>query len=193
MTAEREILVHAEEELPEALYEQIRALERQAWPGDPREPLREPRHDPALHPVSMVLVEAGRVLASLDILSKEIEHAGERYAASGLSTVVSDEAFRGRGHGRHLVSAAREAIAAGGADLGIFTCDRPLRPFYESAGWTMVPGAVLVGGTPDEPFSSDQWDKVTLAAFFTEKALRGAHSFVESRIELHSGSVDKLW
>ena len=122
----------------------------------------------------MTLVADGRVLAALDILSKEIEHAGERYAASGLSTVVTDEAVRGRGHGRQLVSAAREAIAASGADLGIFTCDRPLGPFYESAGWAVIPGAVLVGGTPEEPFPSDQWDKVTLAAFFSrEGAARG--------------------
>ena len=136
----------------------------------------------------MALVADGRVLAALDILSKEIEHAGERYAASGLSTVVTDEAVRRRGHGRRLVSAAREAIAASGADLGIFTCDRPLGPFYESAGWTVVPGAVLVGGTPDAPFPSDQWDKVTLAAFFSAKARRGAPSFADSRIGLYPGA-----
>ena len=39
------------------------------------------------------------MLSALDILSKDIEHAGERYAASGLSTVVTDEALRGRGYG----------------------------------------------------------------------------------------------
>ncbi len=120
----------------------------------------------------MLLVEDGRVLAALDILSKPIEHAGETYAASGLSTVVTDEALRGRGYGRILVTAAREAIEASGADLGIFTCDRELGPFYESAGWEIVPGAVLVGGTPDDPFPSDQWDKVTLARFFSERAQR---------------------
>ena len=69
-----------------------------------------------------------------------------------------------------LVVAAREAIAASGADVGIFTCDRPLAPFYESAGWTVLPGTVLVGGTAEEPFPSDQWDKVTLARFFSARA-----------------------
>jgi aminoglycoside 2'-N-acetyltransferase I len=187
------ILVHAQDELPAALLEGIRALDEQAWPSDPGEPRRTPRHDLALRPVSMALVADGRVLASLDILSKEIEHAGERYAASGLSMVVTDQAMRGRGHGRRLVSAAREAIEASGADLGIFTCDRPLGSFYEAAGWTMVPGAVLVGGTPEAPFPSDQWDKVTLASFFSERAKRAAEHFAHARIELYPGAIDKLW
>src|SRR4051812_19358041 len=180
MAAEPAILVHAQDELPAALLAQIRALDQQAWPAAPGVAARTPRHDPALRPVSMTLVADGRVLASLDILSKDIEHAGERYAARGLSTVATDQALRGRGYGRRLASAAREAIGASGADLGIFTCDRPLGPFYESAGWSIVPGAVLVGGTPDAPFPSDQWDKVTLAAFFSAKARRGAPGFANA-------------
>jgi hypothetical protein len=100
---------------------------------------------------------------------------------------------RGRGYGGRIVRAAYETIAASGADLGIFTCDRPLGPFYESAGWTILPGAVLVGGTPDDPFPSDQWDKVTLAAFFSERARRGAGRFAGARIGLYPGTIDRLW
>jgi len=138
--------------------------------------------------------DAGRVLSVLDILSKEIEHAGERYAARGLSAVVTDEALRGRGHGRALVDAARRRIAAGGADLGLFTCDRSLSSFYESAGWSTVPGAVVVGGTPDDPFASDQLpDSVTFAGFFSAKALRGAATFADARIALYPGTIDRLW
>jgi aminoglycoside 2'-N-acetyltransferase I len=193
MASEPLILVHPQDAVPAALLAGIRALDEQAWPRDPGEAPRTPRHDPALRPVSMALVAGGRVLASLDILSKDIEHRGERYAASGLSMVVTDQALRGRGYGRRLVGAARAAIEASGADLGIFTCDRPLGPFYESAGWSIVPGAVLVGGTPEAPFPSDQWDKVTLAAFFSAKARRGAPSFANSRIGLYPGAIDKLW
>lgn len=192
MTSSPEILVYPQDDLPEPLRDQVLALHRQAWPSiGEREP--GPIHDPALRPVSMTLVADGRVLAALDILSKEIEHAGGRYAASGLSTVVTDEALRGRGYGQRLVVAAREAIEASGADLGIFTCDRPLGPFYESAGWTVLPGTVLVGGTPEEPFPSDQWDKVTLARFFSARARRAAGTFAGARIALYPGSIDKLW
>ena len=181
------IVAYAESGVPSALREQMLALHEQAWPR------ATAGHDPALHPVSLLLVEDGRVLSALDILSKEIEHAGERYTARGLSTVVTDEALRGRGHGRTLVSAARERIAASGADLGLFTCDRPLGPFYESAGWSIVPGAVVLGGTPDDPLPSDRWDKVTLAGFFSAKAQRGAETFTDSRIALYPGTIDRLW
>jgi GNAT superfamily N-acetyltransferase len=185
-----------EAELPARFRTQVFGLHRQAWPRatppQPGDDLRQV-HDPALEPVSMLLVADGRVLAALDILSKSIEHAGETYAASGLSTVVTDEALRGLGYGRTLVTAAREAIEASGADLGIFTCDREIGPFYESAGWPIVPGAVLVGGTPEEPFPSDQWDKVTLARFFSKRARAHAVEFEHARIALYPGAIDKLW
>ncbi|MCZ0971746.1 hypothetical protein O1L55_10350 [Streptomyces albulus] len=56
--------------------------------------------------------------------------------------------------------------------MGLFTCDRPLRAFYESAGWHHLPGTVLVGGTPQAPFPSDRpgFDKVTMADFFSPRA-----------------------
>src|SRR3954454_1152121 len=133
MAGDPEILTLPQDDVPAGLRAQVEALRDQAWPRDPGEPERRSAagHDPALRPLSLLLVDDGRVLAALDILSKEIEHAGERYAASGLSTVVTDEALRGRGHGGRLVRAAHGMIAVSGADLGIFTCDRPLGSFYE--------------------------------------------------------------
>jgi GNAT superfamily N-acetyltransferase len=185
------------------------ALQEQAWPSDERaggdpagavanglhEPPATPGvvHDPALRPVSLLLVSDGTVLAALDILSKELSHGGGRYAAGGLSTVVTHPNKRRQGHGRQLVTAARDAIRDGGADLGIFTCDRSLQGFYESAGWRALPGAVLVGGTPEEPFPSDRFDKVVLACFFTDRARRDAGSFERARIALYPGPIDKLW
>ena len=172
------------------------ALHAQAWPDHAASEATDERgawHDPALRPVSMLLVDDGRVVAALDILSKEITHRGQRYAASGLSTVVTDQAQRGKGYGRRLIIAGRDAIRDSGADLGIFTCDRPLQAFYERAGWQMLPGSVLVGGTPDAPFPSDRFDKVVLALFFSPKAQQHAETFNHSRIELYPGNKDKLW
>jgi GNAT superfamily N-acetyltransferase len=187
-----EIVSWPEADVPPDLRLQALALQDQEWPSfRPAEP--GPRHDPALHPVSMLLVDDGRVLAALDILSKEITRCGQRYAASGLSTVVTDPTRRRQGHGRALVEAARDAIAASGADLGIFTCDSPLQAFYESAGWQVLPGTVLVGGTPAAPFPSDQFDKVTMACFFTARAQASAPAFVGCRIELYPGDIDRLW
>jgi GNAT superfamily N-acetyltransferase len=182
---------------PPELRAQVLALQHQAWPSADAaaESSGTLTHDPALHPVSMLLVEDGRVLAALDVLSKQIVHAGRRYRAGGLSTVVTHREARGRGHGRRLVAAARQAMAAGDLDLGLFTCDRHLQGFYERAGWELLPGAVLIGGTRACPFPSDQpgMDKVTMAAFFSAQAQRHRSSFQHSRIELYPGEIDKLW
>ena len=142
--------------------------------------------DPALQPQSVLLVEDGRVLAALDILSKELLHAERRYRAGGLSTVVTRREARGRGHG---------LVAAGNRDLGLFTCDRPLQGFDERADWQVLPGAGLIGGTPACPFPGDQpgFDKVTMAAFFSAQAQRRRSSFAHARIQLYPGEIDKLW
>ncbi|MEV5876274.1 GNAT family N-acetyltransferase [Streptomyces sp. NPDC052101] len=192
------ILSFPEQATPFPLRVQVRELQEQAWPSPPGSlaPADAPSHDPALRPLSMLLVdEDEKVLAALDILSKEIVHAGRRYAAGGLSTVVVGRESRGHGHGRHLVAAAREAMSTGGFDLGLFTCDSVLQGFYESAGWRVLPGAILIGGTPEDPFPSDRpgFDKVTMADFFSTDARRTEASFRHSRIELYPGQIDKLW
>ncbi|GAA1362721.1 GNAT family N-acetyltransferase [Catellatospora chokoriensis] len=197
------IAIFAERETPVALRAQVLALQAQAWPPAADDPgaggadggdADGDWHDPALDPMAMLLLDDGdTVLASLDVLSKAITHGGRVYRARGLSRVVTDAAYRGRGHGRRLVAQAREEIRGSGADLGLFTCDRDLRGFYESAGWQLVPGAVLVGGTPDDPLPSDRFDKVTMAGFFSPAAQRHAGSFTGARIALHSGLIDRLW
>ncbi|MGV4981124.1 GNAT family N-acetyltransferase [Streptomyces sp. NRAIS4] len=192
------ILSFPEQATPGHLRVQVRELQEQAWPSRPGSPAPAdaPSHDPALRPLSMLLVdEESTVLAALDILSKEIVHTGRRYAAGGLSTVVVGRKSRGRGYGRRLVAAAREAMITRGLDVGLFTCDSLLQAFYESAGWRVLPGTVLIGGTPGDPFPSDQpgFDKVTMADFFSADARQAEPSFHHSRIELYPGTIDKLW
>lgn len=86
-------------------------------------------------------------------------------------------------------------MTALGVDVGLFTCDRPLQPFYEACGWEPLPGPILVGGTPDQPFPSDQpgFDKVTLGCFFSQRAVEARSHFLNARVILHSGDIDKLW
>ncbi|HEX3300517.1 MAG TPA: GNAT family N-acetyltransferase [Actinomycetota bacterium] len=187
------IEVFPEAKVPLALRTQMVALQDQAWPADvPSGP--EPWHDPALAPTSMLLVQSdGRVLAALDILSKDIDHAGERWSVSGLSAVVTDASVRNAGHGGRLVSAARARIGSSGADLGLFTCDAPLRSFYERAGWEHLAGTFLIGGTPEDPYPSDTLAKVTLGGFFTDRAVDAREAFVGARIALYPGVIDRLW
>lgn len=84
-------------------------------------------------------------------------------------------------------------MRASGSDLGIFTCDTPLRRFYASAGWTHLPGTVVIGGTPDDPLPSDRFDKVTVGSFFSPAAIAAEPSFLNARIELYPSSIDTLW
>ncbi|HJQ00717.1 MAG TPA: GNAT family N-acetyltransferase [Jatrophihabitans sp.] len=185
------LLSFPEPATPAELRAQVIRLQDEAWPaaGPPV------GHDPALRPLSMLLLDGDTVLSALDILFKDIEHAGQRYRAGGLSTVVTSQAVRRHGYGRQLVSAARERMHAMALDLGVFTCDRPLQSFYESAGWQLLAGTVLVGGTPDTPFPSDQpgFDKLTIGCFFSTMALQHQQSFRSARIELYPGLIDKLW
>jgi GNAT superfamily N-acetyltransferase len=199
-----QILTFPEADAPPALRAQVVGLQDEAWPparpasGSSLTVTAVPAtvtHDPALRPLTMVLVDGGHVLAALDILSKELVHDGRRFAAGGLSAVVTRGEARGRGHGRRLVTAAHEAMRSGAWDLGIFTCDRPLRAFYETAGWRELPGTVLVGGTREAPFPSDGpgFDKVTMGDFFTPRARRHRAGFSGTRVALHPGTTDRLW
>nr|WSW46100.1 GNAT family N-acetyltransferase [Streptomyces sp. NBC_01001] len=183
------VLTYAEAELPAGLAAQVAALEAQAWPG------AGAGHDPALAPrVMLLLDEDGTVAASLALLHKPVRHAGRTYRAAGLSAVVTRDTARGRGYGGRLVAAARAALAADPAvDLVLFSCDRPLVPFYEAAGFTRLPGTVLVGGTPEEPLATDApgFAKEVMADFPGPDT--DAAAFAGARIALYPGLVDRLW
>ncbi|WP_244502504.1 GNAT family N-acetyltransferase [Streptomyces oceani] len=202
------ILSFPEAATPPELRVQVVELQRQAWPSEDdggttgsgvggAEALT---HDPALRPLSLLLVDSDgdggdtSVLAALDLLSKQLTHDGQRFAVGGLSTVVTRPGARRRGLGRHLVSAARERLAER-LDLGLFSCDRVLQAFYEDAGWQPLEGAVLIGGTPERPLASDRpgFDKVVMADFFSPRARQARQSFPHARIELYPGDTDRLW
>jgi aminoglycoside 2'-N-acetyltransferase I len=152
-------------------------------------------HDPALSPVTLALVAEGGVVGVVDVLTKELVHAGRRYTVSGLAWVLVAPEHRGRGYGQRLIRDARRYLERSAIDLVVFTCDRPLLHFYESAGFTCLPEAVLVGGTATDPFPSDRpgFDKVVMATFVSARARRHASEFVGRRIALHPGEVDTLW
>ncbi|MBV9545219.1 MAG: GNAT family N-acetyltransferase [Chloroflexi bacterium] len=186
-----EIMTFRQSDLPAVLAARVVALEAREWPDSATSDALS--HDPALNPVYVVLLDDDTVVASLAILSKELTHCGLGFSASGLSAVVTDPLRRGRGCGGRIVTAGREFIERSGADLGIFTCRAALVDFYESCGWIVLPGTVLVGGTVDAPFPSDQLGGLTMAAFFTPRARRHANLFEHARVELYPGTIDKLW
>ncbi|MGW5395621.1 GNAT family N-acetyltransferase [Streptomyces sp. NPDC003952] len=192
------------EVLPAGLAAQVAALEAQAWPGS------SPGHDPALAPRAVLLLDAdGRVAACLALLHKPVRLAdGHTYRAAGLSGVVTRADVRGRGHGSRLVAAARALLDADPAvDLALFSCDPELVPFYEAAGFEVLPGTVLVGGTPAEPLATDApgLGKTVLGAFPARagdgegpgdgegRADRVRAAFTGIRVPLYPGTIDRLW
>jgi aminoglycoside 2'-N-acetyltransferase I len=187
-----QIVAFPEAAVPAGLRAQVLALQVQAFGGPPPQGLG-PVHDPALHPVSMLLVDDRVVLSALDVLGKRMVHAGQAWAVTGLSTVVTAPGRRGQGLGRTLVTAARSAMSLGGADLALFTCDRDLRGFYLSCGFDVLDGAVVVGGTVEDPLRSDTLDKVTLTCVFSDRARAQVAAFAGADLALHPGPIDRLW
>ncbi len=185
-----------ETQTPVRWREQIRQIHQTQWPPSEQDrALDLDGHDPELRPWSMLVIDDDTVVCSLDVLFKEITHAGHELTAAGLSAVVTPPVHRRKGYGRILVTRAREVLPTMGVDLGLFTCDRELGAFYNQCGWQTLSRTILVGGTPDEPFPSDQpgFDKITLGAFFTPAALEARESLIGARIMLYTGGIDKLW
>ena len=181
-----QIVVAPELGLEATLRRQVVALREQEWPEEADDV--EFTHDPALDPMTMVLINHDRVVAALDILAKAIEHRGVAYRACGLSTVVTDAALRGNGFGRLLVTAARERMSDS-FDLCVFTCDPSQRAFYERMGFEELVGTVLVGGTPGAPLRSDVLNKVVFAEGYTTPL----DGYVGVEVAIYPGLIDRLW
>lgn len=181
-----------EAEVPASLRRQVLALQDAAWPPDDGRPTTGLVHDPELDPRSVLLRRADTVIAALDLLHRELDHAGRRWRVVGLSTVVTALDARRQGHGLRLVRVAIDAAIARGAEVVIFTCDPPLVDFYEAAGCRVLDGAVLVGGTRQDPLRSDTLGKVVVARLAPEHA--GAVAvFEHCDIALYPGTIDRLW
>lgn len=191
------IVEYRQASLPGPARSAVHHLHAEAWPPGPdaARPDGEQLHDPSLDPVLLLLLDGAEVIGCLTVLHRMLRHDGQEFRAAGLSAVTVATASRGRGHGRRLVVAGRRHMAGSGVDVGLFTCDRPLQPFYESCGWENLPGTVIVGGTADAPFRSDRpgFDKATMARFFTVHAREHRDAFVHADVLLYPGAIDTLW
>lgn len=183
-----------ERSIPRDIKAQALALMRAEWPaaftGARTE--RESLHDLASNPTCMAVLVEGRLASYCGIVWKPIEHAGERYAAYGLSAVLTAPAVRRQGYGRRLIDAATRFMQDAGADIGVFTCDPPVRAFYEASGWTVLERTPLIGGTRAHPFPSDALGKCTLMRFFSEHAQEHRATFIGAPIYLDLAEGD-LW
>jgi GNAT superfamily N-acetyltransferase len=189
-----EIIACPEEELSDDLLRQTLEALYADWPGafTGAKAGRTQLNDPALHAMIFSLVVDGQLASHLSVPRKTIVHRGEPYKAYGLSGVLTVPAFRGKGYGEQVVRAATAFMEQDGADIGLFTCDPPLRPFYERCGWTQLEGSALVGGTRAKPFPSDTLGKNTFGRFFSARAQTRRNDFMGAAIWLELREGD-LW
>jgi hypothetical protein len=74
----------------------------------------------------------------------------------------------------------------------LFTCDPEIADLYLRAGCQVLAGAVLIGGTRDDPLRSDSLGKVVLVRFPPGRPDQ-ADAFAHGDIELYPGPIDRLW
>jgi|SRR5579884_2110272 len=176
--------------LPPELDSQVQALLRAEWPAVFSADETRTTNGALTDRTLLVLIEGETVLSYLAIPSTHIDLAGETYRASGLSAVITNPPFRHQGHGRRLVRKARDLIAAGDADIGIFTCAPSLVDFYLFSGWTPMPTTTVVGGTRESPFHLDSVR--TLMGFFSQKARDHRADFEHATVYLEIGEGE-MW
>jgi GNAT superfamily N-acetyltransferase len=187
------MLMFPETRIPEKIRQQVFSLIKAEWPGafSGDKENRDWLNRPETNPLALMLVSGDTVIAYTGIVWKYIEHAGENYKAYGLSGVLTNPAYRRQGYGQQLIKAAYQIIGESGADIGIFTCDIPLKGFYEECGWKALEKGYLVGGTRQKPFPEDLSGKATMINYFSEKARKHMADFENGPIYLELD--DEMW
>jgi aminoglycoside 2'-N-acetyltransferase I len=188
-----QVLVYPQVNCPRDVRTQIVQLLRAEWPNTFRkDELGWPTESSELSPLSIVIIANGRVISHAAVLRKTIKHCGTNYLAFGLSCVVTQRSSRGKGFGRRIIEYATKYMKQENADLGVFTCDSNLEPFYTLKGWEIAPFSPLVGGTIEKPFPSDKLGKVTIVQLFSARAKEDRTRILSRPIVIGLGE-GKLW
>lgn len=188
-----QVEAYRQADCPEPLRVQVLRLMKLEWPSTFRPGRPEWPSEPAeLDPVSIVLLVDGEAMSHAAVLRAQIEHAGGHWLAFGVAAMVTAPASRGKGFGARVFEEATEYMRKEGADIGVFTCDEPLRRFYERGGWIVSRGSPLVGGTREKPFRSEDLGKVTMVRLFSPRAQANRTAITSSPIRIDLGE-GKLW
>lgn len=189
-----QLLQFPQEDCPAPLKAQILALMRREWPqafegisGEAPWP-----DNPRSHPTSFVLLDDDTLISHVAVPWKHIQHAGQTYKAFGLSEVMTHPSYRHQGFGLQLVKEATTFIQKNDPDVGLFTCQPALLPFYTQTGWEHLQNTNLIGGTRERPFRSDSLGLSTLGRFFSDKARQHRSEFEGTDVYLELGEK-MLW
>jgi len=156
------------------LRREIAVLLHRVWPEEDGllEDTIPAAHHEALNARSFYAYADGKLVSYTGVVTKAIEHEGERFVISGLSCVATDPDYRGLGYGLKTVAAATQWMEQSGVDLGLFTCHPDLADFYHRAGsWPAVPDVSLVGSRHEGALTSDSLQVAVLMRLFSAKAI----------------------
>jgi GNAT superfamily N-acetyltransferase len=183
-----QLLTYPTEQLPPIWKWQILSFLRVMWPdgfvgGNQWRDWITKAED---HPVSLMLIEGELLIAHVNVVWKELDHAGQRFKAYGLTGVFTYPSFRGQGHGLRLVQHATQYIETQDADIGLFNCDAGLVSFYQRAGWQpMLETQTLIGPATHPEIV----DEILMMRFLSPHGQRYQSAFASGAVYFGSDST----
>ena len=173
------------------LKSQIIALEETAWPSAPEE---EPIYpvQPNTFVTAFVIIKEGKAIGQVAIRKQSFSHKGTSYLAYGISEMVTHPAYQKQGLGTQLLQKVATFIEGQKPDICIFTCRPELIPFYKKGGFWFCEKLFLVGGTPENPFPSQELGLCTMLRLYSKRAIINKAGFAQGEIFLNLGD-GQLW
>lgn len=171
--------IYESNDLPEHIKWQVLSFLRIEWPdgfvGENK--LRDWISEKENHPVSFVLTENNLLISHVEVVWKELKHAGNTYKTYGLSGMFTYPSFRKQGYGQELVASAKKYIESQDGDIVLFTSC--VQGFYEKAGFLRLDKAKVLKGDPNNPETENE---SVFMLFLSEKGKQGQKDFEEKPI-----------
>ncbi len=104
------------------------------------------------HSISFVVTEGKALYSAATAIWEDRTFGSETYRVYGLSGVCTYPAFRKKGYGQQVVTAATDYIKAqADADLAILWTGKDLEGFYNQTGWKYPQNFKVTIGDPANP------------------------------------------
>lgn len=139
------------------------------WEGKDPNDWFEKFNEDVVQPARFVRLDNDKIVSHAAVISRTVDHAGERLKLAGLGGVFTDEHHRGKNLGKQIVESATRYIDNEGYDLSVLFCMPHLKKFYERLGWEVVPNEnVLVENKGEK--NTVAKDEIVMARYVSKKA-----------------------
>lgn len=186
LSSEAIVSVQPYVDLPCSVQLDVHLLMHKVW-GDPLLPPSDPivsPHNIDYSPCSCTVYVNGILASYAAVLTFPVAHHGVTFLASGLSCVATSPDFERHGFGSLAVNAATQHILHSSVDIGLFTCDPPLKEFYFRSGWQSVDNLQLISHSGIDALCSRSMGKVVFLKLVSPFALKNADLFFDDVLNL---------